>query len=318
MSEQETQGPSQLAQMKPYLFAAGILFVILLIAFFWPVSDDSDSALVSTPVPVVIPDTAENARDSLDGESGDAPALNGSQTITDTEAQTATQVGVESDVFNGTPEIQALEIEAGNTTLPEAVVPDPLPIDESDSAIKTALVSVAENPAIAQYLVSEDLLQKFVINVNNIANAEMSPTHSLLNEPEDEFRVYQQADRDWIDAASFKRYNAYVDALASMDAEDLIALLDTYRPTIESKFSEISMPGSSFNSTLLSAINELLDTPIVPLPIEVYSDSVMYKYKDEKLENLSGPQKQILRTGPENTRKIKQVLRDLRDALQDS
>jgi hypothetical protein len=53
------------------------------------------------------------------------------------------------------------------------------------------------------------------------------------------------------------------------------------------------------------------------LPIEVYSDSVMYKYRDDKLESLSGPQKQLLRTGPENTRRIKDVLRDLKDALQD-
>jgi hypothetical protein len=166
-------------------------------------------------------------------------------------------------------------------------------------------------------LVDESLLQKFVINVNNIANQEMSPNHNLINEPEDDFQVYQQADREWIDAASFKRYNPYVEALESIDADDLVVLLNTYRPTIEDKFAEISMPGSSFDNTLLVAINELLDTPIVPLPIEVYSDSVMYKYRDEKLESLSGPQKQLLRTGPENARKIKDILRDLRDAIED-
>jgi hypothetical protein len=102
-----------------------------------------------------------------------------------------------------------------------------------------------------------------------------------------------------------------------MSTEDLISLLDTYRPIIEEKYAEISMPKSSFDTTLLDAINELLDTPVVPLPIEVYSDSVMYKYRDDKLENLSGPQKQLLRTGPENTRRIKDILRDLKDALQD-
>jgi hypothetical protein len=66
----------------------------------------------------------------------------------------------------------------------------------------------------------------------------------------------------------------------------------------------------------LTAIDELLDTPIVPLPIEVYSDSVMFKFKDEQIEALSGPQKQLIRTGPENTRRIKDILRDLQDALQ--
>jgi hypothetical protein len=42
----------------------------------------------------------------------------------------------------------------------------------------------------------------------------------------------------------------------------------------------------------------------------------MYKFKDERLESLSGPQKQLLRTGPENMRRIKEVLRKLKTALE--
>ncbi|MGJ8674717.1 MAG: DUF3014 domain-containing protein, partial [Pseudoalteromonas sp.] len=79
----------------------------------------------------------------------------------------------------------------------------------------------------------------------------------------------------------------------------------------------ISAPNTTFDAALLKAIDELLDTPIVPLPIEVYSDSVMFKFKDEKLESLSAPQKQLIRTGPENTRRIKDVLRNLQDALKE-
>jgi hypothetical protein len=191
------------------------------------------------------------------------------------------------------------------------------PLDESDAAVKNALITIATSPLVEKYLVDESLLQKFVINVNSIANQEMPPNHSLVAAPEEEFRVYQQADSEWIDAASFKRYNSYVDALESMSTDDLIKLMNTYRGILESKFAEISPPNSSFNGTLLQAINELLDTPIVPLPIEVYSDSVMFKFKDEQLEALSGPQKQLIRTGPENTRRIKDILRDIQDALQE-
>jgi hypothetical protein len=43
----------------------------------------------------------------------------------------------------------------------------------------------------------------------------------------------------------------------------------------------------------------------------------MFKFKDEKLESLSAPQKQLIRTGPENTRRIKDVLRNLQDALKE-
>jgi hypothetical protein len=102
-----------------------------------------------------------------------------------------------------------------------------------------------------------------------------------------------------------------------MSTDDLIEIMDTYRPTLEAKFAEISAPNMTFNSALIKAIDELLDTPIVPLPIEVYSDSVMFKFKDDKLESLSAPQKQLIRTGPENTRRIKDVLRNLQDALKE-
>jgi hypothetical protein len=302
MSEQETQTPSQVAQMKPYLIAAGVLFVILLIAFFWPASSEPEP-IVSEPVAVeIVPEQNAFNDESLN-------ALN--------RAEAGQRNEPEPDVFEGTPEIQSLEIEAGDATPPPSMEIEPEPLDESDGAVKSALIAVAESPLVAKYLVDEGLLQRFVINVNNIANEEMSPNHSLLTKPDSSFRIYQQADREWIDAASFKRYNSYVDALESMSTDDLLSLLDTYRPIIEQKYAEISLPNSSFDTTLLDAINELLDTPVVPLPIEVYSDSVMYKYRDDKLESLSGPQKQLLRTGPENTRRIKDVLRDLKDALQD-
>jgi len=295
MSDQETQSPNQMTQMKPYLIAAGVLVVILVVAFFWSGSDE-EVPVISAPVPVAsVQPTAE--------ELAAADELENMQS--------------ESDVFEGTPEVQALEIETGQDIQPLPEVAAPEPLDESDDAVKSAFVSIASSPLVAQYLVDESLLQKFVINVNSIANQEMSRNHSLIAPPEEKFSVYQQADRQWIDADSFKRYNSYVDVLESMSTDDLLKIMDTYRPTLEAKFAEISCTNTSFNCALIKAIDQLLDTPLMPLPIEVYSDSVMFKFKDDKLESLSEPQKQLIRTGPENTRKIKDVLRNLQDALKE-
>ena len=294
MSDQEESSPSQMEQMRPYLIASAVLIVILIVAFLWPSSDEKES-IVSEPVAIT----------PIQPVAVETPVI--------VEPETTAS---EEDVFAGTPEVQALEIETGEDIEPLPVIVEAEPLDESDAAVKNAFVEMASSPLVAKYLVDESLLQKFVINVNSIANEEMSPNHSLVSKPENDFRVYTQADLEWIDPSSFKRYNTYVDALESLSTEDLVTLMDAYRPTLESKFAEISPPNTSFDDALLSAINELLDTPIVPLPIEVYSDSVMYKFKDEKLEALSGPQKQLIRTGPENTRRIKDVLRKLQDALQ--
>lgn len=294
MSDQEAQSTSQMAQMKPYLIAAGVLIVILVVAFLWP-NSEQEQPINLLPVATV-------------------PALPLVDELADPDG--SENMPPQPDVFEGPREIQSLEIEAGQDIEPLPDIVEAEPLDESDGAIKNAFMTMATSPLVGKYLINEGLLQKFVINVNSIANQEMSPNYSLVVAPEEEFRVYQQADREWIDTSSYKRYNTYIDALESMSTDDLVKLMDTYRGTLEAKFAEISLPNTSFDSTLLKAINELLNTPIVPLPIEVYSDSVMFKFKDEQIEALSGPQKQLIRTGPENTRRIKDILRDLQDALQ--
>ena len=111
------------------------------------------------------------------------------------------------------------------------------------------------------------------------------------------------------------RYTPYVDTFDGMDTGTLIDLYHLYKPTITEIYAEIGDPDEDFDNVLKEAINHLLDTPAVPVPVEVYTDSVMYKYRDERLENLSGPQKHLLRTGPENMRRIKAKLREIQEIL---
>lgn len=287
--------PTQMQQMKPYIMIAGVVLIILLLVVFWPSQDSAD-------------DTDANALTA--NEISDNAQGNGNTGIDDM---------VEPDVFEAPPkpiagqlssDMEVTEFEANE------IVVD-LPIEVSDASVKSALMMVASSPSFAKLLVNDRLIEKFVINVNNLSGNQLSPKDSLVVMPEEKFKTYDQADRVWIDNSSFQRYNSYVDALESVDTDDLLAVFDTYESTIKEKFSEISRPGQSFDSALLDAINTLLDTPKVPVPIEIYSDSVMYKFKDPQLEALSGPQKQLIRTGPENMRRIKDVLRSVKEALED-
>jgi hypothetical protein len=42
---------------------------------------------------------------------------------------------------------------------------------------------------------------------------------------------------------------------------------------------------------------------------------VMFKFADPQLEGLAAAQKQLLRTGPDNMRRIKAKLREIKEAL---
>lgn len=294
---------SQIEQMKPYLIIAGVLFVILLAVIFWPASNDSDTANKleeNDTSPVVVGKPAPNTSpNEFESETG----------ITDM---------VSPDVFEPPQAIEEVELN-GESVVEEFLaeeVPEEIVVDTSDAAVKSALISIAKSPILGKLLVNDSLIQKFVINVSNLADEELTIKDSLVVTPDGEFNTYNQAGGKWIDRASYTRYTPYVDTLESMEVSELLSIYDTYKADIDERFAEISRPGARFDDALIDAINELLDTPEVPMPIEVFSESVVYKYKDPRIEALSGPQKQLLRTGPDNMRRIKDVLRTLKDALE--
>ena len=66
---------------------------------------------------------------------------------------------------------------------------------------------------------------------------------------------------------------------------------------------------------VLQAIDVILAAPIIVEPIKLTRESVVYKFADPALEALPPLQKQLLRTGPENTKHIQQQAMALRNAL---
>ena len=273
---------SEKKSLGPHFIIVGILLIVILAIVFWPSEDE--------PEPAVTPETEVTE-----------PEI--------TEPQ-------EPEVFEPTQPAPTVELEEKDEVepLPESVESDPEPLDTSDPAVKASLIesSSADEATVNRMLVNEGLIQRFVVSVTNLANDEMAPNHQLLTPPEQNFRVYSQAGKQWIDAASYKRYTPYVDMLESFDNDALLNIYGIYKGDIQAKFSEIGNPDEDFNQVLLEAIDQLLDTPEVPVPVEVYTDSVAYKYADERLENLNEPQKQLLRTGPDNMRRIKAKLRELK------
>jgi hypothetical protein len=287
---------SQMQQMKPYLIVAGVLFILLIVVVFWPSKDTPIEADVpQVPVTDIVEPSEMETEPSAEPEVFEPPQM-----------PTEVVIGEESDpVQDIEPVIEApIEVE------------EPQELDISDMAVKAAVVQSIRSPQISQFLVSDALLQKFVINVNNLANEEITLKDNLLVAPENDFATYQQADKLWIDRSSFQRYTPYVDAVEAVDTEELLAAYESYKPILQEKFAEISRPGEELNQSIIRAIDELLDTPQVQVPIEVISETVMYKFADPKLEALSGPQKQMIRMGPDNMRRLKDVLREIKAELE--
>ena len=115
---------------------------------------------------------------------------------------------------------------------------------------------------------------------------------------------------------SFARYTPYVQLLESVPPQQVLVLFNRYEPLLQQAFSELGYPDELFKNRLLQAIELLLATPQVQYPLQLVRPSVMYQFADPALEQLPAAQKQMLRLGPNHQRRIKELLQQYKQQLQ--
>ncbi len=284
----------------PILIVVVVLAAILAVVFLWPKSETDVQPVASVlPTDVVAEPVLEPAEPVVEED------LFTEDTFTVAELPTAVEV-TNSELE--TPEfIEPVQVEE----------PSPEPLDVSDLAVKQSILAITKMPVLSTILINEGILDKVVATVLNTAENKISANTSLATAPSEAFSVFKQAGRLYIEPSAFTRYNVYAQTFAEVETDNLIALLDQYEPELVNKFTEIAPPGMTFHDAVLAAINVLLDTPIIKLPVEVSTNRAMYEFTNPQLEALSPPQKQLLRMGPYNVRIVKRKLRELREALAD-
>jgi hypothetical protein len=187
------------------------------------------------------------------------------------------------------------------------------PLNETDALVRELLQKVASHPQLAAWLATEDLIRDFTIGVANVAQGQSASRQLTTLRPSARFQVIQRGNDLAIDPRSYKRYDGIAAAAQSIDPAGIARVYATLKPRIEEAARELG--DSSFDSTLESAIVQLLSTPVPDDPILVQTKGIGYEFKDPKLEALTNGQKHLLRTGPQNARAIKESLRKIALAL---
>ncbi|CUA87732.1 DUF3014 domain-containing protein [Pseudidiomarina woesei] len=215
------------------------------------------------------------------------------------------------------PEVsETVEIEAQPVAEPVAE-PEPVkPLPTLSNSSTAVLDELAEFEQDTAPLKGEQLIRDTVVFVDNLRQGIVVRDKAVIEPPKGKFRVLEQNGKVYIDPRSYDRYNTVVDWFVSLNTQVLVDLFTRYQPLSQAALAEVGYPDENPKYVLLEAIDVLLSTPSVGTVIELNDDSVMYRYADPTLEALPAAQKQMLRMGPDNIRRVKLKLEELQQALQ--
>lgn len=190
-------------------------------------------------------------------------------------------------------------------------------LDASDQVVAELVAGLSSYPEVARYLVGEGLVRRFTATVDNIAHGTSPRTHLPALKPESGFSVSEADGTPRPTPAAYGRYDGLAEIFLSLDTAGTAELYRQLEPLIEESYRELGYPDSEFDDTLRTAIDHLLATPDPPPAAALQPRGIgkTFEYSDERYESLSPAQKHLLRMGPDNVRRVKSKLRELRAAL---
>ncbi|WP_290652849.1 DUF3014 domain-containing protein [Idiomarina sp.] len=195
--------------------------------------------------------------------------------------------------------------------------PEPEPVQEPqlpalDESTPTVLQTLDTSGVVIQPLKSSQLVRDAVVIIDNLRNGTLVRDRTIVQRPDGRFQVMEIDGELYIDERSYQRYDALVDWFVSIEEQALIKNYELFKPLMQQAYGEIGYPDADFTDAMLEAIDVLLATPVPETLVQVKDDEVMYTYADPAYEGLPPAQKQLLRMGPDNIKRIKQKLRDIR------
>ena len=189
------------------------------------------------------------------------------------------------------------------------------PLGESDGLVRELVGRLSAHPSVVAWLAGDGLIRNATVAVQNVAAGQTPSRHVQRLVPKAPFEIRGSAGELTVDPRSYERYNWIADGVASLDAQGMARLYGTLKPRVEEAYAELGSPEPGVDAAIERAIVVLLETPVVEGDVRLVTRGALYAYADPRLEGLSPAQKQLLRTGPRNTRAMQEKLREIALAL---
>lgn len=189
------------------------------------------------------------------------------------------------------------------------------PDEGENDVVRRAMARLSAHPRFAALLVNDRLLVRFVMAVDAVAGGYSPRDQVGFLRPQSPFLVRESDGRLVATAGSFHRYDLAVEIIDSIDVAGAVDLYGRYQERLNEIYRETGWAGEDFDSRLREAIDHLLEVEGISGPFELEQRAIVYAYADDHVERLSDAQKQLLRMGPENTRRLVAKLHEFREVF---
>ncbi len=186
------------------------------------------------------------------------------------------------------------------------------PLSESDEFVRQQL---SDWSLPAAWLSREDLVPRLSVVMLNAAQGRLPRRQLGFLAPSGAYPVISEGDAFLADPAGYARYTPYLDLLEQLPAPRAAQLLRQIEPLVVEALAllgERQAPAS----LLQEAVADIQALPELDEPVLLVQPNVMYRYADPALESRSELDKQLLRMGPENVRRLKSYTAQLMQAYQ--
>ena len=192
----------------------------------------------------------------------------------------------------------------------------PLPqLNESDAAVADELAGLLGKESVDSLFVADDLIRRITATIDNLPREKMAARLRPLRPMDSAFMVAGEEGGYTLDPDNYARYVPYVTIVEGLDPDRLAAFYVRLYPLFQQAYAELGNLDGYFNDRVVAVIDDLLAAPEVEGPIALTRPNVMYRFADPALESLSAGQKFLIRIGPDNARRIKAMLRALRERI---
>ena len=246
------------------------------------------------PVPVVVPEPVATVPAVVTPVPEPADVLSAAQEPEDDISAQAADAGVDPTLLPAEQEVVATE---------------PLPsLDDSDLLVKQKLLALPWKAGLSSLFISEEMIRRFVVQVDNIAQGRLVPEQALFKGLTQDFKAKKNGQQYQLDVANYQRYQRYLDLLESAPKAEVAALFRELYPLMQQAYLELGYPDAQFSDRLQQAIQLLLSAPEIADGPLLVLDSVQYSFADGEIEQLSMAHKQMVRLGLKNQQRFKLLL----------